>query len=567
MFSSKLKALKKDNIFYVGLFIFVVQNIFSAATTGVHFDEAYYWLYSQQPALGYFDHPPVVSLLIFIGRNLMGGTMGLRLMTVVLSTISITLLWDMIKTYGNRPLLFWSIIYAIFLIHPYSFVATPDAPLFFFSILFFYSYKKFLEKSSFANIFLLALSTSLMIYSKYHGVLVAGFVILSNLKLLKEKRFWYYALLVIVFLTPHLIWQYNNDWVSFKYHLIDRQNTPYSFLLSVEYIVVEFFLMGGFISWLLLPKMFGKKPQNEWEKGLKWMGIGILVFFLFSTSGGRYEAHWTLVATIPLVILSYSTLCKTNRWNQWIHTSGAVTLFLIITARIVLTTSIANNVKAFSLFHGWDKDARELQAHVNDHPVVFQDEWHRASRFAFYTQNPEVININSAQYRKNQFNVWNKDEELIGETVYVVSKNENQFENPNIVETEKETWYINKINNFRSYYNLSFDVRSFKHEDKKIKFEVKLNNPYPEDIATNDSTIQASFQIRQYFGNQWYILQSDTLHNFTIKDGTICNPQFEFDYDIPYKSFLVLTFNSLEPIPSIFRIDSKLSKQNETVEE
>ncbi|MDA3816671.1 MAG: glycosyltransferase family 39 protein, partial [Prolixibacteraceae bacterium] len=450
MFSSKLKDLKKDNLFYIGLFIFVIQNIFSAATTGVHFDEAYYWLYSQQPALGYFDHPPVVSWLIFVGRNLMGGTIGLRLMTVVLSTLSITLIWELVKPYGNRPVLFWSIIYTIILIHPYSFVATPDAPLLFFSILFFFFYKKFLEESSFTNIFLLALSTSLMIYSKYHGVLVAGFVIISNLKLLKEKRFWYYALLVIIFLIPHLIWQFNHDFVSFKYHLIDRQNAPYSILLSLEYIVVEFFLMGGLISWILLPKMFGRKPQDKWEKGLKWMGIGILVFFLFSTSGGRYEAHWTLVATIPLIILSYSTLCKTNKWNKWIHTSGAVSLFLIIAARIVLTTPLANDVKAFSLFYGWDKDARELQAHVKDHPVVFQDEWHRASRFAFYTQNTEVTNLNSAQYRRNQFDIWDKDEELTGDTVYIVSKNEYQFENPAIVETGKETWYIEKIKNFRS---------------------------------------------------------------------------------------------------------------------
>lgn len=560
MFSSKLKAIKKDNIFYVGLFIFVVQNIFSASTTGVHFDEAYYWLYSQKPALGYFDHPPVVSWLIFAGRNLLSGTLGLRLMTVVLSTLSVTLLWEMAKQYGNRPILFWSIIYSVILIHPYSFVATPDAPLFFFTALFFFFYDRFLKKPSTKNIILFALSTSLMIYSKYHGVLVAGFVILSNLKLLKEKRFWYYALLVIVFIIPHIVWQYNHDFASFRYHLVDRQNAPYSFNLSLEYIVVEFILMGGLISWILVPKLFGKKPENDWQKGLKWMGIGILIFFLFSTLGGRYEAHWTLVATIPLVVISYSTLYRKNRWNRWIYTSGAITLILIIAARILIITPIASNVKAFSLFYGWDKDALELQEHVKEHPVVFQDEWHRASRFAFYTQNPDVTNLNSAQYRKNQFDIWDRDEELTGQTVYVVSKNENQFESPEVVETEKETWYINKISNFRSYYNLSFDVLSHEYHNKKLKFEVKLNNPYPENITTNDSTIQAAFQVRQYFAHDWYVLQDYKLHDFTIKDGKICYPEFELDYELPNKTFLVLTFNSLDPIPTKFRIDSKHSK-------
>jgi hypothetical protein len=101
---------------------------------------------------------------------------------------------------------------------------------------------------------------------------------------------------------------------------------------------------------------------------------------------------------------------------------------------------------------------------------------------------------------------------------------------------------------------------SYEYNNNKLKFEVKLNNPYPEDIITNDSTIQAAFQIRQYFAHDWYVLQDYKLHDFTIKDGKICYPEFELDYELPNKTFLVLTFNSLDPIPTKFRIDSEHSE-------
>ena len=63
--------------------MFLVMAAASAwicATMPVFSQEAYYWTYAQHPDLAYFDHPPIVAWLIWIGTHVFGdGSIGIRL--------------------------------------------------------------------------------------------------------------------------------------------------------------------------------------------------------------------------------------------------------------------------------------------------------------------------------------------------------------------------------------------------------------------------------------------------------------------------------------------------------
>ncbi len=47
-----------------------VISLFQAGFTELMDDEAYYWVYSRHLDWGYFDHPPMVALLIKMGYGL-----------------------------------------------------------------------------------------------------------------------------------------------------------------------------------------------------------------------------------------------------------------------------------------------------------------------------------------------------------------------------------------------------------------------------------------------------------------------------------------------------------------
>src|ERR1700681_1323072 len=64
----------------------VVLRLAAAAWTPLTFDEAYYWMWSKNLAGGYYDHPPMVALVIRLGTMIAGDTeLGVRLVSILLA--------------------------------------------------------------------------------------------------------------------------------------------------------------------------------------------------------------------------------------------------------------------------------------------------------------------------------------------------------------------------------------------------------------------------------------------------------------------------------------------------
>ena len=57
------KIFNKRNAFFLAGFA-VLFKIYLSAGLELHPDEAYYWLWSAHPALGYYDYAPMVAYFI-----------------------------------------------------------------------------------------------------------------------------------------------------------------------------------------------------------------------------------------------------------------------------------------------------------------------------------------------------------------------------------------------------------------------------------------------------------------------------------------------------------------------
>src|SRR6185437_11987566 len=61
-------------------------RLVAAAWTPLTFDEAYYWMWSKHLAGGYYDHPPMVAVVIRLGTLIAGDTeLGVRLVSILLA--------------------------------------------------------------------------------------------------------------------------------------------------------------------------------------------------------------------------------------------------------------------------------------------------------------------------------------------------------------------------------------------------------------------------------------------------------------------------------------------------
>ena len=88
----KLKKLFR-NPFVLFLAVWGIVNLLQARFTPLDNDEAYYWMYSKYLAWGYFDHPPMIALMIKIGYLFFHNELGVRLLTVFSQLITLYLIW------------------------------------------------------------------------------------------------------------------------------------------------------------------------------------------------------------------------------------------------------------------------------------------------------------------------------------------------------------------------------------------------------------------------------------------------------------------------------------------
>ena len=516
----------KQQLFWTGLFVFFVLGILQAAFLGLHFDEAYYWLYSRNLAWGYFDHPPLMAVLIFGGTKLFGGYLGVRFFFVLLSSVSFILLWDMVKPYSGSSLIFWLMVFSVGLWIPYTFYAVPDGPLFFFAILFLWLYKKYLQKPTWGIVFALAIAAAGLIYSKYHGFLLLLFVFLSNWKLIKERKAWVLVLMTLVLMIPHFLWQFENQFPTFRYHLVDSHQTAYKFDVTLNYLLGVILLTGPFLGWLFLYSAFKYRTSGSWEKALKYVFIGVFLFFFFVTFGGDIELHWPLIAYIPMFILAFAYIIKNERWQKLVKKVGIIGFFVFLAIRIYLIVGASTcPVDAIRNMAGWKNEMAILQKEAGDRPVVFSESYQKASLYAFYTNRPyTTYALLSGFYKYSQFDLYPTENNIQGKDVLFVSMDSSLMKN-NVkhIKGNIKNWYLCDIPDFNSFQMLemSADTSAFLLKDEVVEIpEINFYNPYSR-IVELEKNAQLQAHVQLYFEGKrkWELADEIDLENLKIEPG------------------------------------------------
>jgi len=386
-----------------------------AASTELIADEAYYWVYSRFPAWGYFDHPPMIAFIIKSGYAIFHNELGVRLICALLSTFTILITESL--TERKNPFLFYTIVLSIGVFQIAGFLAVPDTPLLFFTALFFYAYRSFIKNTNWKNTLLLAIAISLLFYTKYHGLLIVLFTFLSNIKLFTRWQTWLAGLFVLILYAPHLLWQWDHDWVSIRYHLFESNVNAYKFSYTTDYLLGQILLSGPLAGFILLPAAFIYKVKNQTEKALKFTLIGVYLIFLASSFRGKVEVNWTMPALIPLIILSHQFIIDKISWIKPLRIIAFVSLLLIIAARIYLVVDIGPDNSLKGRFHNKDW-AKTIADKTGDVPVVFYNSYQRASLFWFYSGKPSHSH-NSYSDRKSNYNFWPTESNLLGKKVFI----------------------------------------------------------------------------------------------------------------------------------------------------
>lgn len=478
-----------DKILYWFLLIWTMFNLLQAGFTGLHADEAYYWLYSKHLDWGYFDHPPIVGLFIRAGDLISHSPFGLRLLTVISSTISVYVLWLILKKYQENIRLFALLFTSILIFHVYGFITTPDSPLLLFGVLFFYIYQRYLKEDKLKWALWLALIIAGLLYSKYHGVLILFFTFLSNYQLIKRPSFWVIIVISSLLFLPHVYWQIQNGYPSLNYHLFDRSAKPYKFEYTSDYLLGQLLIAGPLIGWFLYKTVITFRYSDIFIRAIRFNFYGIFIFFFLSTFKGRVEPHWTLLAFPSLLILSYLHLAKLKSIPRWVEKLAIGNIILILLVRLIFIIPLPriSQFRFLTSYYNSKPWAKEISAKAGDKYVILLGGFQQASLFDFYNNTTKGFAYDTRFYRKTQFDIWPLEDSLRNKTAYYVRvESHGKDINEDTISTQKGTFYGRSINGVRTYQKVLISTEPLTDNWKAgglRSLNIKIYNPYAETIS------------------------------------------------------------------------------------
>ena len=439
-----------------GIFIWFVVNLLQGIFTEIHEDEAYYHLYGEHLAWGYFDHPPMVGLMTFLSSIFFPGTLGVRFFTIIASCLSLWVMWEIADQERNdakkkEPVLFFILAFSIVMFNIYGFITTPDSSLILFSALFLLVYQRYLEQNTWSRALLMGVIMACMVYSKYHAVLFLGLIVLSNLKLLKDGKFWLACLLALALLMPHVLWQVNNDFPSFKYHLSQRSE-PFRWSYFLEYLPNQLLIFNPFTFGALVYVLLRNSVQSTFERGLKFILIGFFFFFWLMAFRGHVEPHWTIVCCIPTVVLAYRRALVDDKLLRYTQRFVLPSILLIVALRIIVLTPLADRFG----YHGKEARYQAIEAVAGDAPVVFRGSFQQPSLYHYFT-GKSSSSLKAYYDRKTQFDLWQFDKTWTGRPVFIcghVAERSQNFEHNGISVTGYLMEHFQSPNRLVSDFNI-----------------------------------------------------------------------------------------------------------------
>ena len=328
--------LSRNQKIIVGLFLLLKLAILLVLPmTG---DEAYFISWADQPALGYYDHPPVIGWTIYLLSLISDNYFFYRLFAF---TISIFVAWLMFRLVepiqGGSIAILVSMIYLLSPLSLFAMILVNDLVLLLFGMLGFYFFSKSLDRNSVGLAACAGVFLGLAFLSKYLSVPLFIGIILYLLLNGKPGR-WKLALVAIaissLFVFENLYFNLQSCWNNVLFNFFSRtKGSGFS---------------PGYIGLFLATLVFAVPPQGLYRlvrngfsqlvpltKQAFYVSAIFLIIFLLASSFTRIGLHW-LYLPVTFIFLLFCVL-PIDRLHGYFAYNATLSILVGLILFIVIT--------------------------------------------------------------------------------------------------------------------------------------------------------------------------------------------------------------------------------------
>lgn len=297
------------------LLLVAVASAWLCATLPVFSQEAYYWTYAQHPDLSYFDHPPMVAWLIWLGTSVFGdGSIGVRFGTWAcgVGISGLGALFARELGLGRTGQSLWILLsFASPILTMTHFLANPDPALVCCWTLVMLAMWKARE-GSLRWWMVAGVAAGAALLSKYSAAFLAvsGVLLLAfDEKLRRQLRRpgpWLAVLLAAVVFLPVVIWNIRNDFESFRFQTEGRfVNAKLGVRWLSEYVGEQSLILHPVLTIGIAISLVWLVRRVRYDARAMWLlafGAPLPAWFLANSLLIQVKINWLAPAVVPLLL-------------------------------------------------------------------------------------------------------------------------------------------------------------------------------------------------------------------------------------------------------------------------
>jgi hypothetical protein len=322
--------------------------------TDLFFDEAQYWAWSEDPALGYFSKPPLIAWIIGAATTACGaGEACVRLPSPLLHTATaLTVFWLGRRLYDARIGALSALAFATLPgVSLSAGLISTDVPLLLCWGLALVGFSALFETDDAWPALLLGAAFGAGLNAKYAMVwfLPCAAVYLlrapQRRKVLGDWRLYLALAIGLLMIAPNVAWNYSHSFATLS-HTAANANWGGSLLhpnKALEFFAAQFGVFGPILfgAFLVIVWRAARVRPPEPDRLLLAFSVPIIAVILVQAFLSRAHANWAATAYVAASVLVVANMVRDGAWG-WLKASFIV--HAVMLALIVFGTATAGQV-------------------------------------------------------------------------------------------------------------------------------------------------------------------------------------------------------------------------------